>query len=308
MIGLRRGTVQLCSHENEWEMEAARTISRLKRILGPVAKDIQHVGSTSIPSIKAKPIIDIGVAVDDFGSVLALEAELKKDGFYYRPNADLQNQLLLACGSYYDGSGDLQTHFIHVVRSGSMEWTNYINFRDYLNKTPSAAKAYENLKIALAKASPDDGGRKKYLQGKHDFIVYTLRKALVDSYLGKTVKIKIDRPLGSTHPKYANLVYPVNYGYIPGVPGGDGEDLDVYLLDVDIPVEEYTARIIGIIHRNNDSEDKLAAAPEGVSLTPAQIADAVLFQEQYYETDIETLPETADIHALDSGKHADKEK
>ena len=66
MIGLKRGTVKLCEHEKEWEFEAQNTISRLKQILGNVIKDIQHVGSTSILSIKAKPIIDIAVAVDVF--------------------------------------------------------------------------------------------------------------------------------------------------------------------------------------------------------------------------------------------------
>lgn len=181
MIGLKRGTVKLCEHEEEWEIEAQNTISRLKNILGNVIKDIQHVGSTSIFSIKAKPIIDIAVAVDDFNDILAFKKELKNDGFYYRPNAQasIRNQLLFACGSFYDGSGDLQTHFIHVVLTNSMDWINYINFRDYLNSTPSVAKEYENLKVFLALQAPIDSGREKYLKGKHDFIVYTLRKALV---------------------------------------------------------------------------------------------------------------------------------
>ena len=70
MIGLKRGTVMLCEHEKEWEIEAQNTIFRLKNILGSVIKDIQHVGSTSIPSIKAKPIIDIALAVDCFEYIL----------------------------------------------------------------------------------------------------------------------------------------------------------------------------------------------------------------------------------------------
>lgn len=287
MIGLKRGTVKLCEHEKEWEIEAQNTISRLKKILGTVIKDIHHVGSTSILSIKAKPIIDIAIAVDNFDDVLSFEKELKDEGFYYRPNARLREQLLLACGNYYDGSGDLQTHFIHIVLTNSMDWINYINFRDYLNKTPLVAKEYENLKLSLAAKAPIDSGREKYLKGKHDFIVYTLRKALVNSYLGKTVKIKIDRPLGSTHPKHADIIYPINYGYIPNVLGGDGEDLDVYLLGVDQPVTEQTARIIAIVHRHNDVEDKLVAALEGMSFTQEEVAEAIYFQEQYYESEIE---------------------
>lgn len=290
MIGLKRGTVKLLNHEKEWELEAQRTILRLHKILGAVARDIQHVGSTSILTIKAKPIIDIAVAVDDFKDVLALEAELNHNGFYYRPNANLEDQLLFACGSYYDGTGDLQTHFIHVVLADSMEWINYINFRDYLNKTPTVSKAYEDLKISLASEAPVDKGRERYLRGKHDFIVYTLRKALVNFYLGKTIEIKIDRPIGSAHPKHLDLVYPINYGYIPGVLGGDGEELDVYLLGVSKPIKEYKARVIGIVHRHNDVEDKLVAAPEGTIFTQTEIAEAVHFQEQYYESEIETIP------------------
>ena len=287
MLGLKRGTVKIYEHEKEWEVEALNTISRLKKILGPVIKDIQHVGSTSILSIKAKPIIDIAVAVDRFDDILAFEKELKDGGFYYRPNANIEGQLLFASGSLYDGTGDLQTHFIHVVLTDSMDWINYINFRDYLNSTPSAAKEYEALKVSLALKASADRGREQYTKGKHDFIVYTLRKALVKSYLGKTVTIKIDRPLGSTHPKYPSLTYPVNYGYIPNVTGGDGQELDVYLLGVDVPVKEYTARIIGIVHRHNDVEDKLVAAPEGTSFDQEQISRAVHFQEQYYESEIE---------------------
>lgn len=289
MIGLKRGTVKLCEHEKEWELEAQNTIARLKQILGNVIKDIQHVGSTSILSIKAKPIIDIAVAVDDFDDILSFEKELKDNGFYYRPNAQasLRNQLLFACGNFYEGTGDLQTHFIHVVRTNSMDWINYINFRDYLNNTPLAAKEYEELKVALALQAPVDKGREKYLEGKHDFIVYTLRKALVKSYLGKTVNIKIDRPIGSIHPKRPELVYPINYGHIPNVFGGDGEELDVYLLGVDVPVEEYTARIIGIVHRHNDVEDKLVAAPEELNLDQNKISESVSFQERYYKSEIE---------------------
>lgn len=291
MIGLKRGTVALYEHEKEWETEAQNTIERLKNILGNVIQDIQHVGSTSILSIKAKPIIDVAVAVDDFNDILAFENELKENGFYYRPNAQatLRNQLLFACGSFYDGTGDLQTHFIHVVRTNSMDWINYINFRDYLNSNPTVAKEYENLKVRLSEQAPIDSGREKYLEGKHDFIVYTLRKAIVKSYLGKTVNIKIDRPIGTTHPKHPDIVYPINYGYIPNVIGGDGEELDVYLLGVNVPVSEYNAHVIGIVHRINDIEDKLVAAPIGITFTKEEISKAVHFQEQYYESEIEML-------------------
>ena len=151
------------------------------------------------------------------------------------------------------------------------------------------AREYEELKVRLAAEAPLDSGREKYLAGKHDFIRYTLRKALVKSYLGKTVRIVMDRPIGTPHPKHPEILYPINYGYIPEVYGGDGEELDVYLLGVTERVEEYTARIIGIVHRKNDVEDKLAAAPEGMSFTAKEIEDIIHFQEQYYDSYVETL-------------------
>ena len=107
-------------------------------------------------------------------------------------------------------------------------------------------------------------------------------------YLGQTVTIGIDRPIGYVHRKgEKTLVYPINYGYIPDVLGGDGEELDVFLLGVDHPVETYTGRIIGIVYRADDVEDKLVMAPEGVDFTVAEIEEAIRFQERYYDSHVE---------------------
>lgn len=113
------------------------------------------------------------------------------------------------------------------------------------------------------------------------------RQSLVDAYLGRLVYIKIDRPVGYIHEKEnCSLTYPINYGYIPGVLGGDGEELDVYLLGVSEPVKEYTARVIGAACRKNDAEDKLIAAPVGMSFTAEEAYEAVKFQEQWYDTEV----------------------
>lgn len=116
------------------------------------------------------------------------------------------------------------------------------------------------------------------------------RKAQVKFYLGKRVVIGIDRPIGYVHRKESySLTYPINYGYIPGVFGGDGEELDVYLLGVSEPVEEYECEIIAIAHRQNDVEDKLVGAPVGKRFTKEEIENAIYFQEQYYDTEVEVL-------------------
>ena len=285
MIGLKRSTVKLYPHEQAWETEAQRTIKVLKDILGDTAADIQHVGSTSVKTICAKPIIDIAVGVHSLDDVLLYESELKQAGFYLR-STELKEQLLFAAGSYYNGSGDLQTHFIHVVEYGGKAWTDYINFRNYLNGHIETAKEYEALKLKLAGEAPVDTGREKYLAGKHDFIVRTLRKALIDSYLGKIVKIRIDRPIGTLH---KGMRYPVNYGFIPDVYGGDGEELDVYLLGVNEPADEYECRIVGAIYRKDDNEDKLVGAPDGMCFSKEEIEAAVHFQEQWFDTETEVI-------------------
>ena len=287
MLGLQRGTVRLYPHETAWEAEAEHTIIMLQKLLGDDAKEIQHVGSTAVPAICAKPIIDIALAADSFDDVMKHLPKLQAAGFYYRAQNNISGQKLFACGSFYDGTGDLQTHFIHVVLTDSEQWRDYILFRDYLNRHSDTAKAYENLKLSLAEAAPADAGRERYLQGKRDFIAAVLRKALASSYLGQIVEIEIDRPLGSTHPKHPDLIYPVNYGFIPGVFGGDGEEMDVYLLGVDKPVSKYSAQIIAIVHRLDDEEDNLVGAPVGTHFTKTEIEKSVAFQERYFKTEVE---------------------
>ena len=101
--------------------------------------------------------------------------------------------------------------------------------------------------------------------------------------IGKIVTVTVDRPLGSLHPRHPDICYPVNYGYIQGIPAPDGEDQDAYILGVDRPVEAFIGQIIAIIHRKNDVEDKWVVAPEGVRFTKEQILAATHFQEQYFD-------------------------
>ena len=113
----------------------------------------------------------------------------------------------------------------------------------------------------------------------------------IRDFLGKKVCIKIDRPLGSAHPVHRDMIYPVNYGYIPDVIGGDGEEQDVYLLGVSEPVKEYTAQVIGIVYRKNDAEDKLIAAPQGMHFSREQVLEAIQFQEQYFRVSVVLMEE-----------------
>lgn len=151
----------------------------------------------------------------------------------------------------------------------------YLNSTDYNRKTEVTVVFDENLY---------EFSERKF-KTKNDCPKFLKRKNLVRSYLGKTVEIFIDRPLGYVHEKEKyTLTYPINYGYLPRVIGGDGEELDVYLLGVVEPVNKFTAKIIGIVHRENDAEDKLVAAPEGMSFAKEEIAAQVEFQEKYYDS------------------------
>lgn len=105
--------------------------------------------------------------------------------------------------------------------------------------------------------------------------------------LGKTVKVKVDRPLGSYHPKYKDMYYPINYGYIEGIIAPDGEEQDAYILGVDIPVREFTGKVIAIIHRKDDIEEKWVVAPKNLSFTREEIFELVKFQEQYFDSEIQ---------------------
>ena len=105
----------------------------------------------------------------------------------------------------------------------------------------------------------------------------------VKNYIGKKIAIKIDRPLGTRHPKH-NFIYLLNYGYVPNTISGDGEELDAYLLGVFEPVDEYHGKVIAIIHRTNDDDDKLVVVPDGVNYTNDQIMALTEFQERFFKS------------------------
>lgn len=104
--------------------------------------------------------------------------------------------------------------------------------------------------------------------------------------LGKTVLVIVDRPLGSYHPKHKELFYPINYGYLEGIIAPDGEEQDAYIIGVDKPVKEFTGKVIAIIKRKDDVEDKLVVAPQNKSFTEEEIKKATYFQEKYFNSEI----------------------
>lgn len=110
-----------------------------------------------------------------------------------------------------------------------------------------------------------------------------MKKTNSKDYLGKTASIKIDRPLGSRHPKHG-FMYMLNYGYIPNTISGDGEELDAYLIGEFEPVEQSNGKVIAIIHRTNDDDDKLIVSKEGKDYSDDAIKALTEFQEKYFKS------------------------
>ncbi|MBE6648875.1 MAG: inorganic pyrophosphatase [Ruminococcaceae bacterium] len=104
--------------------------------------------------------------------------------------------------------------------------------------------------------------------------------------IGKIVKVMVDRPLGSYHPKHKDIYYSVNYGYIEGIFAPDGEEQDAYILGVDKPVKEFVGKVIAIIHRFDDVEEKWVVSPENTFFAKDEILSQVSFQEKYFNIEI----------------------
>lgn len=104
--------------------------------------------------------------------------------------------------------------------------------------------------------------------------------------IGHIVKVTVDRPLGSYHPEHQDMYYPVNYGFVEGIVAPDGEAQDAYILGVDMPVKEFVGKIIAVIHRCDDVEEKWVVAPERISFAAEEIMEQVAFQEQYFNSEV----------------------
>ena len=168
MTGLKRGTVSISPHDPDWPRQARETISILLEVFGDRAEDIQHIGSTAIEGIQAKPIIDIAVGVLNMEG-LPLDRLLER-GFQESYNRFSSNLLYVL-----ETDDKIRTHQVHILPYDSLQWHNYVDLRDYMNAFPEKAKEYEELKIRLVKEC--NNVQTAYTDGKHDYMERTLAKA-----------------------------------------------------------------------------------------------------------------------------------
>lgn len=101
-------------------------------------------------------------------------------------------------------------------------------------------------------------------------------------YIGQMVNVKMDRPLGTTHPKWG-YIYETNYGFIPGTLAPDGEELDAYVLGVEEALDTFFGKCVAVIHRTDDDDDKLIVVPEGFEITDEEIENKTAYQEKWFK-------------------------
>lgn len=162
-LGLRRTDVRLSEYDSEWEQIFQAERAHLAEVLGERAAAIEHIGSTSVPGLKAKPILDIAVGLWTMEDAAALVRPLEELGYVYRSKSGTPERLFFA-----KGPEDRRTHYLHCEVYGSASWRGQLLFRDRLIQSPQLRQAYQALKEQLAAQYPDD--RQRYTQGKESFI------------------------------------------------------------------------------------------------------------------------------------------
>lgn len=174
---------------------------------------------------------------------------------------------------------------VRIMPGGDM-YTNHMEFIEW-------AREYDTGSVDMRSKAKHDEWQKLLLckqiglNGADD-LEENFKKVQVEinSVIGRTVTVTVDRLLGSYHSVHKDMYYPINYGYVEGIMAPDGEEQDAYILGVDEAVEKFTGKIIAIVHRHDDVEEKWVVAPEGMIFTKEEIKEKIHFQEQYFDSEI----------------------
>lgn len=172
MLGLPKGTVSVVPHNSDWARLFEIEKELLRGALSNQVRDIQHIGSTSIKGIDAKPIIDILIGIDSFDHLRAYGFEELKSVGYYKLKVQPKDKIVFA--KFSNLSELIKTHILHVVLINGEIWDSLIQFRDHLNANTNAAREYELLKRKLAMKYPNNEAA--YTMGKEEFVYAIIRK------------------------------------------------------------------------------------------------------------------------------------
>ena len=167
MLGLTRGTVALSPHREEWHRLFADERRRILNAIGDRRLPVEHIGSTAICGIAAKPILDIMVGTPEYAPELPFVKNLEAIGYEYKGENGVPER-------HFFGKGEPRTVHLSIVGRGGNFWLSHLAFRDYLKNNPAAAREYEQLKRSLAERFPND--RESYTNGKLAFVERILNK------------------------------------------------------------------------------------------------------------------------------------
>lgn len=170
MIGLRQGTVELVAYDASWPREFLEEANRLRSVFGDDA-EIEHVGSTAIAGLPAKPLIDIQVGLASLSDAKRYIPALEALGYHYMPERETSEELFMPKGPV-----ELRTHYLHIVEIGGVRGRNTLLFRDYLRTHPDARDAYAHVKQELAQQHREY--RPAYTEAKTAFITSVIDKAI----------------------------------------------------------------------------------------------------------------------------------
>ncbi len=170
VLGLERTTVALRQYDGRWAELFELERARLQAALGNDVLAVEHIGSTSVPGLTAKPILDIGVAVENFDTAFALVPRLEGLGYTFRGEQGIPRRHY-----FVQGADTKRTHHLHMLERTNPEWRDLLGFRDRLRAQPETAQAYERLKRQLAEQHPND--REAYTDGKVEFVRAVLGRA-----------------------------------------------------------------------------------------------------------------------------------
>ncbi|HDX9610057.1 GrpB family protein [Bacillus toyonensis] len=166
MLGLPHGKVFLVPWTGEWEFEFLKEKQLIEELIGECIMAIHHIGSTSIPHLSAKPIIDIAIELNDFANGIECIEKIEQLNYKYRKDVLPER--------YYFNKGEPRTHQIHMYEQGNIYVMEQLSFRDYLKNNPTSRVQYEQVKIQLSQANPND--KHKYAEEKTNFIKSILAK------------------------------------------------------------------------------------------------------------------------------------
>ncbi|MGH7554413.1 MAG: GrpB family protein [Longimicrobiales bacterium] len=163
VLGLKYGTVRLVDHDARWREAFLTERALLIEALDGLRCVVEHIGSTAVPGLTAKPILDIAVGIPDSADVPASIARLQHLGYEYRGDAGADGGHVLV-----RANGDVRTHHVHVVELEGKQWRAYLAFRDLLRNDPLARQMYAAAKQELALRFADD--RKSYTKAKDELV------------------------------------------------------------------------------------------------------------------------------------------